>query len=203
MKPCIRDMYNEYIELETMVRKAIMILNDIEIFEFERFWEHKYLESFDKDIKKLGISNKNIFYDGGKYYHRINNTPMLIPCDTNPRCFPKVPSEICISEKYKYNDLLGYIDEFLYYKDNEELHAYVSEPPLNYLYRMYFLEPCPDSELAFWLNLFVYSACFIIPREYKRKDPLTITFNAPDLSEIETYEDLYFSSLMCLFDIYH
>lgn len=203
MQPCVRDIYNEYIELDPAVKKAIMVLNDIKMFEFEEMWEYKYLAMFEEDIKKLGISNINLFYDAGKYYHRIKNLPWYALNDMNPRCFPKVPSKYCSGEHLKYNDLMGYIDEYLYYKDDAEVHKYVSIAPLDYINKERSLTTCSDNEIAFWLNLFVYSACFVIPKYCGRIDLAKIVFNAPNLAEIETYEDLYYSSLLCLFDIYH
>ena len=63
-------------------------------------------------------------------------------------------------------------------------------------------ENCPENQLAIWLNLFVYSACYVIPRNYNRRDPADLSFLAPDTEEIETLEDLYYSALLNLHSIY-
>ena len=61
---------------------------------------------------------------------------------------------------------------------------------------------CPEKQLAIWLNMFVHSACYVIPINYKKKKPEDITFLAPDLYQIETLEDLYYSALLNLYSIY-
>lgn len=201
INPCNREMYNAFIEADKPVRDAIMQINSIPIFEFRDNWEFCYLNWFDEDIKKLGLSSISIFYDNGKYFHNIIHYPDYVPEDMDPYGFPKVPNRYAVN--LKYNNLVGYIDEFIYYKNDEKLKKYVHEAPLDYLWRVKSLAECPEKDIVFWLNLFVYSACFVIPREFRKKKTQTIRYNAPSLYEIKTYEDLYFSSLMCLYDVYN
>ena len=61
---------------------------------------------------------------------------------------------------------------------------------------------CPEWLLAILLNLFVLSACYLIPINYKRKDPEDILFLAPETDYLETLEDLYYAALLNLHSIY-
>lgn len=195
------EIYNDYVMLDKRTQRAVMKLNEIPMFSFEQGWEYKYISMFDEDIKELGLVDFDVFYEGGKWFHKIIEYPDLIPYEMNPVIFPIVKSKYTFNREYGF--LLTYIDEFLYYKDKPEKHKYVEIPPLNYLWEVKELASCDENEMVFWINLFVYNACFVIPREYKRKEPQSIVFHAPNIKSLTTYEDLYYAALMVLYDIYN
>ncbi len=68
---------------------------------------------------------------------------------------------------------------------------------------------CSDENLAYWMCIFIYSACCIIPREiperqrskeYDEGDELY--YYSPVLEDIDTLEDLYYLTLYVLHNLY-
>ena len=100
--------------------------------------------------------------------------------------------------------LVDFIDEYVHHNYNLTLE-YNGEPPLEWMinaFNMTDTSDCPDSQLAIWLNLFVLSACYVIPINYEKKKPDDIIFLTPSLDNIETLEDLYYAALLNLHSIY-
>lgn len=201
MEPHIRELYTEYTKCNKKVREAIMIINEIPIYSFEKDWEYNYLQLFDDDIHKFKLTTQNFLYDGGKYFHNIAYYLEMIPNVMDPLEFPRVPNRFAV--KYQKLNLINYIDEYLHYMDDPEIHKYVNEPPMDYLWNNANLAACPEEEMVYWVNLFVYSACIILPRVYGRKDPNSIRHDAPNISELKTMEDLYFVALLYLYELYY
>ena len=196
----VREMYTAYLRLEEDVQNAIMEINEIPILSFEELWEYAYLEYFREDIEKLGLwTDTDLLYEGGKYFHRAKNYSNMNIYDPDPVIFPSVPS---FKIKVKEVDLIEYIDEHLYYRDDKEMSKYVGEPPFDWMVNNLALKRCDESELTYWMCLFIYSACHVIPRYYGRKDPCKIDHNAPNLDLAEYLEDMYYMALLALYDIY-
>ena len=79
---------------------------------------------------------------------------------------------------------------------------YVGEPTLTWMiYNLDLLE-CPEDDMMFWMNLFVYSACHVIARYENNPSRQYNSFFVPSLYELETLEDLYFAALLSLFETY-
>ena len=196
-----REMYTEYNRLNKNVQKAIMFLNEIPVYEFEENWEYKYLELFREDAKKQKlIKEKDLLYDGGKYFHRAKKYSDIILNDANPLIFPAIPNRF-IGDRQM--DLIYYIDEYLYYrKDKEVKKKLPKEPPFEWMIKNLGLLGCPEDQLTYYMCLYIYSACHLIPREYGRKKLEEISYTAPNLEYSETMEDFYYAALMTLYNIY-
>ncbi|MBR5658586.1 MAG: hypothetical protein IKX10_04225 [Lachnospiraceae bacterium] len=209
----VRSLYTEYLRQNDEVKNAIMVLNNIPLLQFEKDWEYDYLDVFRNDIRELKlVTEKDLLYEGGKYFHRARNYPKIVFRNVNPRIFPIVPRDM-ISKQIDKGDLLSYIDEYLYYKDNEKYFKYVNVPPFDWMIEHLNLLNCSEEELAYWMCLFIRSACLIIPREIPARqkpekeydedaDEDECFFLTPGLNDLETMEDLYYSTLYIFHDLY-
>ncbi len=197
-----RDLYTEYNKCGYEVRKAIMILCDIPILDFENDWDYKYLELFRADIKEQNLcEDKDLLYEGGKYLHKAMNYPEELVMDKYKYTFPSL---IINHDTNRVGALVDFIDEYIHNNYNLTLD-YDGQPPLEWMINVFDMTDamaCPEKQLAIWLNMFVLSACYVIPINYKKKKPEDITFLAPGLYKIETLEDLYYSALLNLYSIY-
>lgn len=206
----VRPLYTEYLEQNDDVRKAIMFLNGIPILKFEPNWEYLYLEKFRNDIKELKlVTDMDLLYDGGKYFHCSRHYADKKLKNKNPRIFPVVPTQTrqrIYKDPYK-GDLLNYIDEYLYYKDDKDMFKYVSIPPFDWMIKHLDLMACPEEKLAFWMCKFIWSVCHIIPREIPSrkkvmKDEDDIYVLEPTMDDIIYMEDLYYLTLFVMYNIY-
>ncbi len=59
---------------------------------------------------------------------------------------------------------------------------------------------CDEKDLIFWLNLFITSSCYDVQAYFKygKKEYL----NIPNIEDTKTIEDLFFLSLLMLYDTY-
>lgn len=193
-----RRIYADYIYLDKAVREAVMKINNISLLSFKEHWEYRCVELFEEDIEKLELANVKFLYDGGKYFHKIKNYSNFVPKEMDPKFFPKATKK-----GIKYDDsLMGFIDNYLYYKKIKSRKRIARIVPMDYLWNKVGMGQCPECEMVFWTNLFIYSASLVIIREYGRKEPMDIEFLAPALYELETLEDLYYATLMTLYNIY-
>lgn len=195
-----RQMYTDYILCKKSVQKEIMRLMELPFYNFEpNGWEYKYLSYMEEDCEKYKLSSQHFLYDGGKYFHRITHYSYITNENMNPRIFPRVPSRFNI--KNTPNNLLGYIDEYLYWKDDSDKFQYVSTPPMDYIDHL-----CDDynsDSYLYWVNMFVMSACLVLRREKVMTYEDTINWTTPAFEELKTYEDLYFASLLTLYVFYN
>lgn len=197
-----RNLYTDYNKCSHDVRNAIMIMNDIPILHFEDGWEYKYLNLFREDIRKQKLcSDKDLLYEGGKYLHRAMHYPTEKIQYNHKYTYPAI---VFNHKTDRMGSLVDFIDEYVHHNYNLTLE-YNGEPPLEWMinaFNMTDTSDCPDSQLAIWLNLFVLSACYVIPINYEKKKPDDIIFLTPSLDNIETLEDLYYAALLNLHSIY-
>ena len=198
----VRKLYTDYNMCSHDTRNAILIMNDIPVLFFEDDWECKYLELFREDIRKQHLMQGiDLLYEGGKYLQKAMEYPENHVSDLYKYAFPTIGGN---KNQNKRGKLVDFIDQYVYKNENLTF-GYGGEPPLQWMINAFDLtnaENCPENQLAIWLNLFVYSACYVIPRNYNRRDPADLSFLAPDTEEIETLEDLYYSALLNLHSIY-
>ena len=194
-----------------------MYLNNIPILEYKKEWELTYLTEFRNDIKELKlISERDLLYEGGKYFHRARNYADKVIKDKNPRIFPVVPTEIkmTLNNRLYKNDLISYIDEYLYYKDDEEASKYVEIPPFEWMITHLGLTDttvCPEVDLTYWMCMFIWSACYIIPREISERQKIEeveadeedeLYYPSPTIEDVTYMEDLYYFTLYVLHNLY-
>jgi hypothetical protein len=200
----VRPMYTEYLRQSEEVQREIMSLCNIPMLQFEEGWEYKYLDMFRDDIKRLElVTEKDLLYDGGKYFHRAKRYAEIEIDEYNTRIFPVVHTK-CMAALFTspYGDLLNYIDEYLYYQGNEEAMKTVGQPPFDWMIDNLGLLSCPEEDLTYWMCVFIYSACMIIPREIKKEKRIRNDFSIPQISDAKYMEDLYYSALMALYELY-
>ncbi len=197
----VREMYTEYNRLSKNVQKAIMYLSEIPFYEFEEGWEYSYLKLFSEDAKKLNLSTElDLLYDGGKYFHRAKKYSDITLDNSNPLIFPAIPNKFTGNRQV---DLMYYIEEYLFYRNNKEFKEKLTEEvPFEWMKTNLGLEYCPEDQLTYYMCLYIYSASHVITREYGRKNPEEISFTTPNLEDIETMEDFYYAALMALYNIY-
>lgn len=209
----VRSLYTEYLRQNDEVKKAIMVLNNIPILHFEKHWEYNYLDEFREDIKNLKlVTEKDLLYEGGKYFHRAREYADTVIINMDPKIFPAVPNEIrkMFFKQPDRDNLLNYIDEYLYYKNDQEAFKYVNIPPFDWMMEHLNLLSCPEEELTYWMCMFIRNACIIIPREIPARQKTEnefdeedeICFSAPNLEDINSMEDLYYLTLYYLHDRY-
>lgn len=197
-----RELYTDYNKCSHDVRNAIMIMNDIPILNFEDEWEYKYLDIFREDIRKQKLcSDRDLLYEGGKYLHRAMHYPSERIQYIHKYTYPT----LILNHKIdRMGSLVCFIDEYIHNNLNLTLE-YNGDPPLEWMINAFNMEntsDCPDNLLAIWLNMFVLSACYVIPINYEKKNPNDIIFLTPSLDNIETLEDLYYAALLNLHSIY-
>lgn len=146
-----------------------MIMNDIPILHFKDGWKYKYLDLFREDIKKQQLcKDKDLLYEGGKYLHKAMHYPSESILYNYIYTYPTI---IINHNTNQMGSLVDFIDEYIHHNFNLSL-GYNGEPPLEWMintFNMTDTTDCPDNLLAILLNLFVLSACYVIPINYKRK----------------------------------
>ena len=78
-------------------------------------------------------------------------------------------------------------------KDIEEESV---EPPMNYLWRELGLDSCPEPVLIMWLAMFIIGSCCSLSKETIQE------IDVPPLEEIQTAEDLFYMTILMLYDRY-
>ena len=92
-------------------------------------------------------------------------------------------------------DIPDLVDEYIYYKDNDKYKKDL-EPPMDFLWRELDLGSCDESRLVIVLALFIIGACSSIPHENG------VVIGKPSLRSIKTAEDLYYMTLLVLYEKY-
>ncbi len=199
----VRYMYTDYLSQGKEVQDAIMHLCDIPLISFMPNWEKKYLEFFREDIKRLQLSTVNdLLYEGGKYFHRARQYSNIKLTDISPKIFPSINIKTGFVTSNKVVELIDYIDDYLYWQENKGKKKAEVASPLDWMIENLDLLNCNEEELVYWVCLFIFCSCYVIPRKYGRKQPDDITFLAPPLICLTTIEDLYYASLLALQNIY-
>lgn len=200
-----REMYNEFCLYTASTRKRILEMNDIDIIDVsEKDWWWKYLNMFKKDYEKYKLGDIQYQYVFGQYFQRLINygdesikrfLQRVIP--------PKIIPPYMIKLSDCYHDIIFFIDEYIYYGKFEK-YKDILEPPMNFLWRefsLYDSKKCSEFMLASVLALFIIGTCLKTPLE-NGTDECFITFNAPGVSELETAEDLFYNTLLMLYENY-
>lgn len=122
--------------------------------------------------------------------------------DYTQRIFtPKIiaPSMKIFQKDYKH-DVAGIIDEYIYYKDNDKYKSLL-EPPMDFMWRELDFGNCPELMLTSFLALFIIGTCrgISLPKDSENR---MFTFSGPGASEVETAEDLFYQTLLTLYENY-
>lgn len=93
------------------------------------------------------------------------------------------------------HDVRGLIDEYLYYGKADKYRD-ILEPPMNYMWNCLNFGNCPEFDLCVYIALFIIGTCYSIPRDD------VFVYDAPNINEIDTAEDLFYLVLLILYETY-
>lgn len=196
---CTKELQNEILKQENM---------PINVTQNDK-WVDKCIKLFIEDFEKYELG-KNMLYEGAKYLHRAielysyykidydNNlqVPLISNSDEEIKCFLKM-------------DLSQYIDQYLRYSLGdkttcfEQHQAYPCYPPMTYLYSDKNLGDCDEYILCYWIMEFIIGAC----NAFYRLDIITYNddWRKTDIGDayVETYEDMYYYTLLQLYEAYY
>lgn len=198
-----RKMFNDYCKCNRSVRQKILEINGIKKLELsDNDWWYEYLDMFEKDYRKYGLGAERYLYAFAQYFPRL-----LSYGDASVQAFiqrifdPKIVNPIMktFSKSYKYN-VAGLIDEYIYYNKHEE-YKNVLEPPMDYMWRELDFGSCPELMLASFLALFIIGTCRATPLPKGSENEMFV-FSGPGASEVETAEDLFYQTLLTLYENY-
>lgn len=193
----VNKMYDEYCDCSDALKKQIMKEKDCPIIHADdEYALYGLLSRFANDIEKMGLASRDKKYMFRQYVVNSLYFEELEPIDTNPTFFPIAPCKLFPNHKTSF--LSQFINDYLYYKDND---MGISLPvPLDWMFDNFNFGTCDEKDLIFWLNLFITSSCYDIQAYYKyeKKEYL----NIPNIEDTKTIEDLFFLSLLMLYDTY-
>ncbi len=205
MKKHAREMYNEFCLCTASTRNRILEKNNIERLDIsEKGWWRKYLEYFKKDYEKYNLGDKRYLYAFGQYFDRlINYGNKSIKPFSKHVISPKIITPIIKAfPNHKYN-IIDFIDEYICYGSYDEYMEKL-EPPMNFLWRELNLsdsQVCSEFMLASILALFIIGTCLNISSP-NVLDAEESVFSAPGTSSLETAEDLFYDTLLILYNNY-
>ncbi len=193
----VNKMYDEYCDCSDALKKQILKEKDCPMIHAEdEYALYGLLSRFAEDIEKMELASCDKTYMFQQYVIKSLNYEDLEPVDTNPTIFPIGPCKLFPNHKTSF--LSQFVNDYLYYKDKD---MGVSLPiPLDWMFDHLNFGSCDAKDLIFWLNLFITSSCYDIQAyfNYETKESLSI----PNIEDTKTLEDLFFLSLLMLYDTY-
>lgn len=171
-------------------------------------WVDDCLKKFEADCKKYKMG-RSYLYEGGKYFHcAISSLQNEMLGEVSTFVFD-VPSLGRIMFPDHKSDLTFYIDRYLEFvlKDREDTakspELLPQEPPMDMLNRMFNFGSCELKILNFWLMKFISSGCIAF-RRHGLVDDSDAEWRQLCIEDgqIETYEDMYYYTLLMLYTTY-
>ena len=192
----VNKMYDEYCDCSETLKKQILKENECPMIHVDdKYALYGLLSRFADDIETMELASKDKTYMFRQYVVRSLDYEKIEPPDINPS-FPIAPSKIMPDRNTSV--LSQFIGDYLFYKDKD---MNISLPvPLDWMWINLNFESCDEKDLIFWLNLFIVSSCYDVQAyyKYKKKEFLSI----PNIDDTKTIEDLFFLSLLMLYDTY-
>ncbi len=197
----VRGMYNEFCASTRSVQNRVLKLCDISLIDVnDSGWRGGYLKRFKEDYSKYQLGSERYEYAFGQYFPRLFQYGKKSIEKYTERIFPaKVKNTIIHSFKEIKHDVGGLIDEYMYYSKMDEYRD-VLEPPMDYIWEALDFGGCDEYSLTVYLALFIIGTCYAIPREDLGKE--FPNYDTPNLYEIETAEDLFYLTLLVLYETY-
>ncbi len=199
------EMYNGFSLCTASTQRRILEMSEIEILDISGMdWWYQYLVMFEKDYEKYQLGDMRYLYAFAQYFpdlihygdasigRFLQNVIPLKVVEPYMEAFPN----------YKH-DIIGFLDEYLYYSGSEEYKGKL-EPPMDDLWRGLQLgdaDACDEFMLASVLALFIIGACQSIPSQ-DGPDREFHASSAPDVGDLETAEDLFYDTLLTLYEHY-
>jgi len=163
-------------------------------------WWYKYLDMFKKDYDNYALGAERYRYMFTQYFPRLLEYGGESINDFTQRLFaPKISSPMVFSKNYKL-DVEGLIDEYIYYKNDEECKKLL-EPPMDFMRRKLDLGNCSELMLIAFLALFIIGTCRGIPLPQDAENQ-PFVFSGVGASDLETAEDLFYQTILTLYENY-
>lgn len=193
----VNKMYSDYCDCSDELKKQIMKEIDCPMIEVDdKYTLYHLLRRFEDDIEKMELASRDKTYMFSQYVIKSLEYEGLEPIDCNPVIFPVAHTNLLPNHTKSF--LSQFINDYIYYKDKD---FNISLPvPFNWMYNNLSFIDCKEKDLIFWLNLFIVSSCYDIQAyfRYENKESLYI----PSIDDVKTIEDLFFLSLLLLYDTY-
>ena len=198
-----REMYNEFNTSTASTRNRILEMNEIEkVNEFGEYWWIKYLDMFEQDYKKYELGDDRYLYSFGQYFYRLLEYKEEPIGECARRIFPaKVITPIMKTFRNTNQDVFGLIDEYIYYGKREK-YKNILVPPMDYMWEELDFGSCEESRLAIFLALFIIGTCLSLPLK-KQEGNKTFANSGSNPANMETAEDLFYATLLVLYETYH
>ena len=192
----VNKIYDEYCDCSDALKVQIMKeINCPMIQSVDKYALYGLLRRFEDDIEKMELSSRDNLYMFSQYV--VNSLSFEDePVKSDLTFFPIAPSRLFPNHNTSF--LSQFINDYLFYKDKD---MGVSLPvPLNWMWVNLDFGNCSTKDLIFWLNLFITSSCYDVQAyfKYDNKEDL----NIPNIEDAKTIEDLFFLSLLMLYDTY-
>ncbi|MBR4779839.1 MAG: hypothetical protein IK014_00600 [Lachnospiraceae bacterium] len=197
-----REMYNEYCRLSSATQKKILDLYEMHhIKECEgELWWYKYLDCFIKEYREYDLGSKDYEYLFYQYFHRAESRGIIDIRYFHDRIFcPTVMSQTGYDNDL---DVLGLIDEYVYYKEMPQYRNSFTRP-MDKIWKMANLASCDEDDLLVWLCLFIEGTCWGIRRcDQNDYDKAEVIMDLPNRNNLETMEDMFLYTLLSLYEVY-
>lgn len=192
----VNKMYSDYCDYSNKLKEQIMKEIECPLIQVDnKISLYKLLGKFSEEIVDLGLIPQDKEYMFSQYVTKSLDYEKIEPIDINPPIFPIAPSKYF--PNHKTSMLSQFIDDYLYYKDKD---LGITLPvPFEWMIVNLELLDCPEKDLVHWLNLFVISSCYNIPKQISNKYESP---KLPTLYDVKTIEDLHFLALLMLYDTY-
>ncbi len=200
-KKHFRKMYNEYCASTASTREKILELNDIPKIDLnDKDWWYDYFDRFRDDYIKFGLGEERYLHVFGEYFYQLLNCGSQSIVMYLDHVFPiNIRGKMFGFAGYKH-DIFGVIDEYFYYSKYEKYKNKL-EPPMDFFWRELNLGGCDECMLEIILALFIIGTCYSLPQPSNPDIPERI-YHAPSSRDIETAEDLFYLTLLVLYETY-
>ena len=203
----VRKMYSEFSLCKKSVRKEILRLKSIPEIPESGPWLRECFENYEREIKEKGLTERDYFYDGAKYFRRAyelyseepvdleNNPPIfdrLIELNPTFFGFKSIPKDKC--------SMSDYIRDYMWEKEDHPER--IITPPLDYLWNDLGLCAAQDESIVTeWICRFVITSSYWLD---KKKFAIDERWDHVEIEDymIKTQEDLYFYALLRLYEVY-
>ena len=208
-----RQIYNRFNRCKEEVQIEILRNQNIPIGLIkDKSVLDKCLDAFDKQALETELWERSWLYEGGKYFHRaLDYYREMEVDDYNPHIFeiPRLNESLAKAFPDFKADLTLYMDRYLEFvlrdqddtKDSPEKLPQI--PPFTVIDSLVGAGSCHEPILCFWIMRFIISGClaFWHHKLVADRDADWRQLNIGD-GVIETYEDMYYDTLMMLYTTY-
>ncbi len=195
----VNKMYSDYCDCSKELREQIMKEIDCPMIQVDdKYSLYCLLDDFSDEMVKLELIPENNKYMFSQYVIKSLYYEKNEPADINPTIFPKAPSNFF--PNHKASTLSQFIDDYLYYKDKGI--GFTLPVPFEWMWFNLGLSDCPEKDLIHWLNLFIISCCYNMPKHISNENNKYKSLITPTLYDVKTIEDLNFLALLMLYDTY-